>query len=181
MTIGEISRETGRDGYDVIMDILDADPEMQAMANGLEYTEETVRLQATSPLFAIASDTTTLRSSGPLSRYAAHPHHYGWVPHVLARWVREWQWLPLEEAIRKMTSFPAARIGLRDRGLIRPGMAADLFVFDEHEILDTSTFDEPISFPMGIHYVLVNGQLAVRGGEPTGIRAGHVLRFGGNV
>jgi len=177
MTIGEISRQEGRDGYDVIMDILDADPNMWAMANGLEYTEETVRLQATCPLFAIASDTTTLAPTEPLASFAAHPHHYGWVPHVLARWVREWNWLSLEEAIRKMTSLPAARVGLKDRGLIRPGMYADLMVFDDLRILDTSTFEHPISFPQGIHYVVVNGQVAVRQGEPTGIRGGKVLRF----
>jgi N-acyl-D-amino-acid deacylase len=178
MTIGEISRDTGRDGYDVIMDILQADPEMQALANGLEYTEETVRLQATSPLFAIASDTTTLKSTGPLAQYAAHPHHFGWVPHVLARWVREWRWLSLEEAVRKMTSLPAGRVGLGDRGLIRPGMAADVLIFDQLKVLDTSTFESPISFPKGIRYVIVNGQVAVRDGNPTGTRAGRVLRFG---
>jgi N-acyl-D-aspartate/D-glutamate deacylase len=170
-------RLEGRDGYDVILDILDADPDMEAMANGLEYTLETVRLQATSPLFAIASDTTTLPSSGPLASYAAHPHHFGWVPHVLARWVRERRWLTLEEAIRKMTSFPAARMGIRDRGIIRPGMCADLMVFDELKIQDTSTFEEPISLPIGIPYVIVNGQVAVRDGKLTGIRAGKVLRF----
>jgi N-acyl-D-amino-acid deacylase len=178
MTIGEISRQVGRDGYDVIMDILDAEPEMQCMANGLEYTEETVRLQATSPLFAIASDTTALTPTGPLASYAAHPHHYGWVPHVLARWVREWKWLSLEEAIRRMTSLPAMRVGLRDRGLIRPGMYADLLIFDDLKIVDTSTFENPISFPEGIRTVVLNGQVAVRDGEPTGVRAGKVLRFG---
>jgi len=134
-------------------------------------------LQAASPLFAIASDTTTLAPTGLLASYAAHPHHYGWVPHVLARWVREWKWLSLEEAIRKMTSLPASRVGLKDRGLIRPGMYADLMVLDDLKILDTSTFENPISLPEGIHYVIVNGQVAVRQGEPTGVRAGRVLRF----
>jgi N-acyl-D-amino-acid deacylase len=177
MTLGEISRQEGRDGYDVIMDILDADPEMQAMANGLEYTLETVRLQATSPLFAIASDTTTLPIRGPLADYAAHPHHFGWVPHVLARWVRERKWLRLEEAIRKMTSFPATRVGLKDRGLIRPGMYADLMVFDELKILDTSTFEQPVSLPEGIHCVVFNGQVAVEHGELTGVSACYLLRF----
>ncbi len=177
MTIGEIMAETGRDGYDVIMDILDADPDMESMANGLEYTLETVRLQATNPLFAIASDTTTLPSSGPLAAYAAHPHHFGWVPHVLARWVRERRWLTLEEAIRKMTSFPAARAGVRDRGIIRPGLYADLMIFDDLKIEDTSTFEEPVSLPKGIHHVVVNGRVAVCDGEPTGERAGKVLRF----
>lgn len=177
MTIGEISRQAGRDGYDVIMDILDAQPDMEAIANGLEYTQETVRLQATCPLFAIASDSTVLAPAEPFASYAIHPFHFGWVPHVFARWVREWKWLRLEEAIRRMTSLPAARVGLRDRGLIRPGMYADLMVFDDLRILDTSTFENPISFPEGIHHVVVNGQVAVRHGEPTGIRAGRVLRF----
>jgi len=177
MTVGEISRRTGRDGYDVIMDILDADPDMECMANGLEYTLETVRLQATSPLFAIASDTSTLAPVGRLHEYAAHPHHYGWVAHVLSRWVRERRWLSLEEAIRKMTSFPAARVGIKDRGLIRPGMQADIMIFDELKILDRSTFEEPLLCPVGIQYVIVNGQLAVQDGEPTGVRAGKMLRF----
>jgi N-acyl-D-amino-acid deacylase len=177
MTIGEIMRQERRDGYDVIMDVVDAEPDMHVLVNGLEYTQETVRLQATSPLYAIASDTTTLAPTEPFASYAAHPHHYGWVPHVFARWVREWNWLSLEEAICKMTSFPAARVRLKDRGLIRPGMYADLMIFDDLKILDTSTFENPIGFPEGIHYVVVNGQVAVRHGEPTGVRAGKVLRF----
>jgi N-acyl-D-amino-acid deacylase len=177
MTIAEIMAKTGRDGYDVIMDILDADPEMQCMANGLEYTRETVRLQAQSPLFAIASDSSALTATGGLSRYAAHPHHFGWVPHVLSKWVREWGWLSLEEAIQKMTALPAARIGLHDRGILRPGMKADLMVFDPLRITDTSTFENPIQFPQGIHQVILNGESVLQDGEPTGARNGRVVRF----
>jgi N-acyl-D-amino-acid deacylase len=177
MTIADIMAETGRDGYDVIMDILDADPEMQCMANGLEYTLETVRLQAQSPLFAIASDSSALTATGGLAKYAAHPHHFGWVPHVLSKWVREWNWLSLEEAIRKMTALPAARIGLFDRGILRPGMKADCMIFDALKIEDTSTFENPIQFPRGIHHVFLNGAIVLENGEPTGSRNGQVLRF----
>ena len=76
-----------------------------------------------------------------------------------------------------MTSFPAARAGIRDRGIIRPGMYADLMVFDDLKVKDTSTFEAPVSLPEGIHHVVVNGQVAVRDGEPTGVRSGKVLRF----
>jgi N-acyl-D-amino-acid deacylase len=177
MSIGEISQQVGKDGYDVIMDILDAEPDLKTLASALEYSMDVIQLQAESPLFAIGSDTTTLSAAEPFASYVTHPHHFGSVPHVLAFWVRERRWLTLAEAIRKMTSFPALRVGIRDRGLVRPGMFADILVFDEEKVRDTSTFDNPISYPEGIKHVIVNGQTAVRDGEPTEKRAGRVLRF----
>jgi len=76
-----------------------------------------------------------------------------------------------------MTSFPATRCGILDRGIIRPGMFADVMIFDELKVLDTSTFEKPINYPIGIPYVLVNGQISLREGVPTQNRAGKVLRF----
>jgi N-acyl-D-aspartate/D-glutamate deacylase len=108
----------------------------------------------------------------------AHPRNYGCFPHVLGNLVREEGLMTWEEAIRKLTSLPAQRFGFTRRGLIREGMWADLVVFDQEEIRPRSTWRQPGLLPQGIHYVLVNGEFAVRKGQPTGLRAGHVVRGG---
>ncbi len=106
----------------------------------------------------------------------SHPRNYGTYPRVLAEYVRERHLLSLEDAIYKMTGFPARRLGLRDRGLIQPGLAADLVVFNPETIVDRATYADPRLAPAGIAYVAVNGQLALDGGEPTGSLSGRVLR-----
>src|SRR5262249_30348096 len=107
-----------------------------------------------------------------------HPRGAGTYPRVLGRFVREKHWLTLEEAIRKMTSLPAARLGLKDRGLIRPGMKADLVVFDADKILDQSTMTSPFTEPVGVAQVFVNGIAVVENGKATGALPGEVLRHG---
>lgn len=111
----------------------------------------------------------------------ARPHPRAWGCHAryLARYVREIGILRLEDAIRKMTCAPAARIGLVDRGLIKKGLAADLVVFDPQTIQDTATFEHPKQHPTGVHYVIVNGQVVVDQGRHTHVRAGRALRRGG--
>jgi N-acyl-D-aspartate/D-glutamate deacylase len=106
----------------------------------------------------------------------AHPRAFGSFPRVLAQYVRHDHVIGLEEAIRKMTSLPANRLSLFDRGRIAPGMAADLVVFDPARIQDTATFTRPLAFPEGIAHVLVNGQFAVLDGRGTKTLAGQVLR-----
>ncbi len=105
-----------------------------------------------------------------------HPRLYGAFPRILGHYGRDLGILDLQEAVRKMTSAPAARLGLKDRGLVRPGMKADLVVFDPGEIIDTSTYEEPRRHPKGIRHVFVNGNEAVREGEILEGRAGRVLR-----
>ena len=108
----------------------------------------------------------------------AHPRAFGSFPRVLAHYVRDGKIITLEEAIRKMTSLPANRLSLFDRGRIAPGMAADLVVFDPVRIVDNASFTQPLAFPEGIAHVLVNGQLAVENGQHTASAAGRVLRHG---
>ena len=118
-------------------------------------------------------------SDGSLTRLgdgAPHPRAFGTYPRVLGRYVRERRILSLEDAVRKMTSFPAARLGLGDRGLLRPGMAADITVFDPATVTDRSTFTDPHHYSEGIRFVLVNGVLVVDKGTLTGARPGQVLR-----
>ncbi len=104
-----------------------------------------------------------------------HPRAYGTFARVLGLYVRERHVLTLEQAVRKMSSFPAQRVGLRDRGLIRPGMKADVMVFNPATIIDRATFEKPHQYAEGVSAVIVNGQVALKGGQMTGARAGRVV------
>ena len=107
-----------------------------------------------------------------------HPRLYGTFPRILGHYCRELGVLELPEAIRKMTSAPAARLGLLDRGIVRPGMKADLVVFDPDRVIDSSTYDDPRRYPEGILHVFVNGRHAVENGQLLEANAGGVLRRG---
>ena len=105
-----------------------------------------------------------------------HPRGAGTFPRVLGRYVRQQKWLNLEEAIRKMSSFPAWRLGLKDRGAIKIGMKADVVVFDPDQVIDRSTMTQPGIEPVGVQYVLVNGGIVVAEGKVSGERPGAALR-----
>lgn len=124
----------------------------------------------------VGSDGAALAPYGELGSFKFHPRSYGTFPRVIGNYVREEKLLTLEEAVRKMTSFPAKRMGLTDRGFIAPGAWADVVVFDYDEICARSTFEEPDLFPAGIRNVLVNGEVVVENGEHTGKLPGTVLR-----
>jgi N-acyl-D-amino-acid deacylase len=106
-----------------------------------------------------------------------HPRGYGTNARVLAEYVRDQHIISLEEAIRRMTSLPAQKFQLRDRGLLKEGMAADIVIFNEAEVKDLSTYEKPHAYSTGFHYVIVNGKLTVENGVHTGVRAGQALRF----
>jgi N-acyl-D-amino-acid deacylase len=124
------------------------------------------------PMTAIASDA---RLSRPGEGHP-HPRAYGTFPRVLGFYVRERRVMPLEEAVRKMTSLPASRLGLDDRGRLAEGLAADVVVFDPATVSDRATFAVPHQYPAGIPYVIVNGRVAVDGGRFVDVRSGAVLR-----
>ena len=105
-----------------------------------------------------------------------HPRGYGTNARVLAKYVREEHVISLEEAVRRMTSLPAQKFQLNDRGLLKPGYAADIIIFDENNVRDISTFEKPHAYSTGFHYVIVNGVLTVENEKHLGIRAGHSLR-----
>jgi N-acyl-D-amino-acid deacylase len=105
-----------------------------------------------------------------------HPRGAGTFTRVLGRFVRELQWLTLEDAVRKMTAAPASRLGLSDRGLIREGMKADLVIFDSKRVIDLSTFKDPALLSTGIEQVFVNGESVWEQGKPTGRLPGSVIR-----
>ncbi len=135
-------------------------------------SEEDVQRIMREPFTMIASDSGVRQ----MDESVPHPRGYGNNARVLGRYVRELKLIPLEDAIRKMTSLPAQTFGFRDRGLVREGFAADLVIFDENTIADQATFVSPHQFPTGIEYVMVNGELVFSGGAMTSLRPGAALR-----
>jgi N-acyl-D-amino-acid deacylase len=116
-----------------------------------------------------------------LNQGAPHPRGYGTNARVLGKYVREEGVITIEEAVRRMTSLPAQKFGLKDRGLLREGMAADMLVFDEKEVTDLSTYDKPHAYSKGFHYVLVNGTVVIEEGKHTGKKPGQTLRHNPKV
>lgn len=141
--------------------------------------EADLRLALRQPWVSVGTDYSAVAPWGILGETKVHPRVYGTFPRFLGRYVREERLLPLAEAIRKITSLPAARLGLARRGLIRKGYSADLVLFDPETILDRATYRDPHQFPTGIIHVLVNGTPVVREGEHTGALPGRVLRGSG--
>lgn len=140
------------------------------------HTEADMNLALVQPWCSIGSDGSAFAIDGLLRRGHPHPRNFGTFPRVLGVYVRERELLHLEDAVRKMTSLNAAKIGLRDRGLLQPGKFADITIFDPARITDRSTYTEPFQYNDGIEYVIVNGQLVLDRGTHTGARLGRALR-----
>ena len=140
------------------------------------HEERDMNLAMVQPWCSIGSDGSALATSGPLSSGNPHPRNFGTFPRVLGRYVRELKILRLEDAVRKMTSLNAAKLGIQDRGLLLPGFFADITVFDPLRVNDLATYSNPLQYNEGIHYVIVNGKLVLNEGEHTGVRSGRVLR-----
>lgn len=163
-TLEEIAQARGITPVELYIEIVQ---EGGASVVGHTMMEEDVRAFYTQPWVMVASD-------GGIG--LRHPRSAGTFPKVLGRYVRAQRWLTLEEAIRKMTSLPAQRLGLTDRGVIAAGMKADLVVFDPERIVDRSTFQEPELLPAGVERVFVNGVEVWADGQATGVRPGRVIR-----
>lgn len=138
--------------------------------------EEDVKHIMRHPLHMVGTDAGCCTVEGPFCRGKPHPRHYGTYPKILGKYVRDEKIISWEEAIRKMTSFPAQRFGLLDRGLLRPGMCADVTIFDPETVIDKATYKDPHNFPVGIPYVIVNGKIVINKGKYTGVLAGKTLR-----
>jgi N-acyl-D-amino-acid deacylase len=135
-------------------------------------SEEDVRLVMKQPWVAIASDGSALNLD---AEGVPHPRSYSTNPRVLGHYVRDEKVLTLEDAVRKMTSLPAQILGLRDRGQIREGFAADIAIFDPARVRETNSFEKPKSYPEGIPYTIVNGVVVIDGGKHTNARPGKAL------
>ena len=173
-SLEEILKKADRfhDPFEGLFDLL---LEIEGNATMITFAmdEDDVRTVMSSPLSSIGSDSS---ATAPAAGGKPHPRAYGTFPRFLGKYVREEKLLPLEAAIRKITSLPAGKIGLESRGIIKEGFWADVVIFDPATIIDKATYDSPHQYPEGINYVLVNGQVVVDHGKLTGVRPGKVLR-----
>jgi len=177
LDLAEIARRRQQAPVEAAFDLL-IEEELEVGMIRFGMSEEDVRLVMSHPAVAIGSDGSALAPYGRLGQGKPHPRNYGTFPRVLGKYVREEGVLRLEEAVRKMTSLPARRLRLWDRGLLRPGFWADITIFDPVTVAERATFTDPHQYPAGIPYVLVNGQVVIEAGEHTGALPGQVLRHG---
>lgn len=174
-SIAQIAEEQGKDGFDACFDLLlefEGKPRMVYFTIGDKDLERIMR----HPAGMVGSDSSTSHIEGPLAVGKPHPRAFGTFVRVLGLYVREKKVITLEEAIRRMTSAPAQKLRLMDRGLLRPGMKADIVVFEPDIVADTATYEKPYSYAVGVSTVVVNGQVVVDEGEHTGALPGEVLR-----
>ncbi len=176
-TVAQIAEMTGKRPADAVWDLL-LEEGGSVPAVYFLMSEDDVKYLMAKPWVSVGSDGTAVRPDGPLGEGKPHPRWYGTFPRILGKYVREDKVLTLEDAVRKMTSFNAEKLGIEDRGTIAAGMKADLAVFDPDLVLDQATFENPHQFPVGIDYVVVNGVVTLEKGEYTGVRSGRILRKG---
>jgi N-acyl-D-amino-acid deacylase len=174
-SVEKIARSRGINPFEFVFDLL---IEESAAVSVVRFAmcEEDVRLVMQHPFSMIGTDSSAVAPYGILGQGKPHPRGYGTFPRVLGRYVRKEKTLRLEDAVRKMTSLPARKLGLKDRGLIKEGMHADITIFNPETVLDKATYAEPHQYPEGIEYVLVNGKVTVERKEHTEALAGKALR-----
>jgi N-acyl-D-amino-acid deacylase len=176
-TLAEIGAELNLDPADAAWDIALEGLPNRAVALYFMISEEDVQLALRQPWVSIGSDAAAAVNYGSDGAIGLpHPRAYGTFPRILAEYVKRRHVLTLEDAVRKMTSWPAQRMGLSDRGLIREGMRADIVLFDLDTLDDVASWDAPAGAPTGIETVIVNGVVSFEGGKHTGARAGSALR-----
>jgi N-acyl-D-aspartate/D-glutamate deacylase len=163
------------DSLDVLFDFL---IEEKGSINTIyaHHTEEDMRLAMIQPWCSIGSDGSALATAGTLRRGTPHPRNFGTFPRVLGEYVRNLNLLRIEDAVRKMTSLNAAKVGILDRGLLRTGLMADVTVFDPKAVADHSTYPDPFHYSTGVKFVVVNGLIVLDHGEHTHARPGRALR-----
>lgn len=173
----QIGKALGKDPADVAWDIMIEARPKRAMALYFMMDESDIELAIKRDWVSIGSDAAASEKEGAVDALGLpHPRAYGTFPRVIAEYVLKRKAISLEDAVRKMTSWPAQRMGLTDRGVIREGLRADLVVFDLETIKDQADWSNPMASPSGIGEVVVNGRIALSKGAPTGARSGQVLR-----
>jgi len=175
LTLAEVSKKRGRTPAETIVDLVLED-DSRVHAAYFMMSEDNLRRLITLPWVSICSDEEALAPRGAFLQHSPHPRAYGSFARFLGHYVRDEGLLPLREAIRRLTSLPAKNFGLVDRGALRAGAAADVVVFDPAQVRDLATYAHPHQFAAGMRHVVINGQLALRDGAPTGARPGRFVR-----
>ena len=174
--IDELAVQSGKSPYDWLFGaLLNSELDISMAVFGMSEENRQREIQFSGMMFG--TDGVGMATSGPMAKGAPHPRNYGAFPRVLGRFVRDLKVIELEEAIYKMTGMPAAKLRLTDCGLIRPGLAADLVIFDPAEVSDRATYENPHQYAGGIFHVIVNGKLVVQEAAHTGERPGRILKI----
>jgi N-acyl-D-amino-acid deacylase len=173
--LSQIAAEQQKEPLDALFDLVLAD-RGQTGAIYFMMSEPDLRAAMKAPFVSFCTDSGARANDGPLAGAKSHPRGWGTYPRILGLYVRDEKLMTLEQAINKMTGMPAHRVGLKDRGLLREGMFADITIFDPKRIIDRATFEMPNQHPEGVKYVIVNGQISVDDGKRTPALAGVPLR-----
>ncbi|MEO6326752.1 MAG: D-aminoacylase [Thermoanaerobaculia bacterium] len=177
-TIQQLADEEKKDPRDAVIDLVMADRGGTTCITFV-MSDDDVKAALKHPLVAFCTDSPAVAEDGIFSKEKSHPRAWASTARILGHYVRDERLLPLEEAVRKMTSLPASRARIQDRGLVKEGFAADLVLFDPAKVRDLSTYADPLHTSAGFPYVVVNGQLVVDGGTITAARPGQVIRGAG--
>ncbi len=174
MRLSEYAQKVNKDEIDALFDLL---IDQKGYGGGIYFlmSEENVEKKMRVPWISFCTDEDAYRPEGLMSHSHPHPRAYGTFPRVLGHYVREKGVLTLEQAIHKMSGLPAQVLGLKDRGVLKEGMAADIVIFSPQKIKDRATYVRPHQFPEGISWVMVNGQVVVDHGKVTGVKSGRAL------
>jgi len=174
--MSDVIQALGKPGIDVLFELLENNGGSVPTVY-FHHSEDDMRYALKQPWVSIGSDGTAVTETGPLAAGHPHPRYFGTFPRVLGRYVRDEKVITMEEAIRKMTSANAAKVHQYDRGLLRPGMAADVTVFNAATIIDNATYEKPHAYATGVEYVIVNGKVVLDKGQHTGARPGTILKL----
>jgi N-acyl-D-aspartate/D-glutamate deacylase len=174
-TVADVAKAWKKAPEDALMDFVIADS-AQTGAIYFMASEEDIKTGLEQPWTSIGLDANEMSLDGPIFEPHTHPRAFGAMPRFLGHYVRDEHLLPLSAAIRKITSLPAQREHLQNRGLVKPGYFADITIFDPATITDRATFTNPTLLSQGIDYTIVNGQIEYDHGKLTGVTAGRVLR-----
>ena len=174
-TLADVAAARGTDPAETAMDLVVEDGTRVGAAY-FTMSEDNLRREIALPWVSFCSDSDAPSAEGRFLQWSSHPRAYGSFARLLGKYVRDEQVIPLEEAVRRLTSLPADNLRLQRRGLLEPGSFADVVVFDPDRIEDHATYDDPHRYATGMEHVAVNGTLVLRDGEPTGALPGRVVR-----
>ena len=178
MTVQEAAERLKLDPLDTVCEILRR-ARSRVSAVFFHMCEENLLRIYSWPFVCVGSDSSARSLTGPMAQGKPHPRTFGAFGRFFGEYVFRKKIMPLAEAIARVTSFPAERFGLRDRGVLRRGAFADIVVFDAKRYRDTATYDDPFSLTAGVRHLLINGTPVLRDNHETGTRPGRVLRHGG--
>lgn len=179
-TLGDVAKMRGKDPVETIMDLVLEDRSRVGTIYFL-MSEDNLKKQIRQPWVSFGSDAASIAPEGNTLRSSAHPRAYGNFARLLGKYVREEKVISLTEAVRRLSSLPATNLGLAHRGLLKPGMFADVVVFDPQTIADRATFENPHQLSVGVKDVFVNGTQVLKDGEPTGAKPGRAVWGPGKV